>query len=272
MSNKVQGTVKWFSNKKGFGFITPSEGSPTTEDIFVHQSCILSTGYRTVDEGWEVEFTIGQDEGSRLKAENVTGVGGGPCTGPSSRPYRNRKTVMEGDAENFDQEDQEGNQNRARRQPRGRGGAKKDASQFWHNGLNPEVKEAITAKNIRIATGTIDISLGKTRIKLGTGGYSSVANADGIIGEGTFDCLADGQGTITLEKVIAFTDGEWKPKPVEECDLPLKFSLADDEVGNVEPDETALTLWGDTPSDPRAELEANGFLMRRVVLTHKNGR
>ena len=46
--SKVQGTVKWFSNKKGFGFITPGEGSPTSEDIFVHQSSILSEGYRTL--------------------------------------------------------------------------------------------------------------------------------------------------------------------------------------------------------------------------------
>ena len=45
---KVQGTVKWFSNKKGYGFITPAEGSPTDEDVFVHQSSITSEGYRTL--------------------------------------------------------------------------------------------------------------------------------------------------------------------------------------------------------------------------------
>lgn len=48
MAEKVLGKVKWFSNKKGFGFITPAEGSPISEDIFVHQSSITSEGYRTL--------------------------------------------------------------------------------------------------------------------------------------------------------------------------------------------------------------------------------
>lgn len=49
MSSRVQGTVKWFSNKKGYGFIEPtSENSPTKEDIFVHQSSVTSDGYRTL--------------------------------------------------------------------------------------------------------------------------------------------------------------------------------------------------------------------------------
>jgi len=47
--SKVQGTVKWFSNQKGYGFITPtSENSPTEEDVFVHQSGVVSEGYRTL--------------------------------------------------------------------------------------------------------------------------------------------------------------------------------------------------------------------------------
>ena len=45
---KISGSVKWFSNKKGFGFITPDEGSAITDDIFVHQSVITSEGYRTL--------------------------------------------------------------------------------------------------------------------------------------------------------------------------------------------------------------------------------
>ena len=48
MTEKVQGSVKWFSNKKGYGFITPVEGSLITNDIFVHQSAIHSDGYRTL--------------------------------------------------------------------------------------------------------------------------------------------------------------------------------------------------------------------------------
>jgi cold shock CspA family protein len=47
---KYQGTVKWFSNRKGFGFIAPtSEEAPTTEEIFVHQTAIVTDGsYRTL--------------------------------------------------------------------------------------------------------------------------------------------------------------------------------------------------------------------------------
>jgi len=47
------GTVKWFSNKKGFGFITPEDGA---KDVFVHYSGIISDGYKTLNEGDKVEF------------------------------------------------------------------------------------------------------------------------------------------------------------------------------------------------------------------------
>jgi len=92
------------------------------------------------------------------------------------------------------------------------------------------------------------------------------------LGEGTFTCDEAGQANMTWQKAISFENGEWKAKAVEECGLPVTISLADDAVTNVKPDETALTLWGDVPTDPRTALEANGFLMRRVVLTPKGSR
>jgi CspA family cold shock protein len=49
-----KGKVKWFSNQKGYGFITTEEG----KDIFVHYSAILSEGYKKLEEGQEVEFDI----------------------------------------------------------------------------------------------------------------------------------------------------------------------------------------------------------------------
>jgi CspA family cold shock protein len=49
-----QGTVKWFSNEKGYGFIARPDG----EDLFVHFSAIEGDGYRTLHEGQEVEFEI----------------------------------------------------------------------------------------------------------------------------------------------------------------------------------------------------------------------
>ncbi len=56
MAERTQGTVKWFSAEKGYGFITHEGG----KDIFVHYSEIQGSGYRTLDEGVQVEFEITQ--------------------------------------------------------------------------------------------------------------------------------------------------------------------------------------------------------------------
>ncbi|MCB0091172.1 MAG: cold-shock protein [Caldilineaceae bacterium] len=57
MNNREKGTVKWFDDIKGFGFIAPESGS---KDVFVHQSAILSAGFRSLSEGDRVEFNIEQ--------------------------------------------------------------------------------------------------------------------------------------------------------------------------------------------------------------------
>ncbi len=50
----ARGTVKWFNNQKGYGFITPENGN----DVFVHHSAIKAEGYRSLEEGQQVEFEI----------------------------------------------------------------------------------------------------------------------------------------------------------------------------------------------------------------------
>ena len=68
MAERVKGTVKWFNNAKGFGFINSSANE---EDIFVHFRSIAGEGYRTLNEGQEVEFTL--IEGPKgLQAEEVS--------------------------------------------------------------------------------------------------------------------------------------------------------------------------------------------------------
>ena len=52
----AKGKVKWFSNQKGYGFITSEDG----KDVFVHYSVITGDGYKTLEEGQEVEFEITQ--------------------------------------------------------------------------------------------------------------------------------------------------------------------------------------------------------------------
>ena len=54
----MKGTVKWFNDSKGYGFIEQAEGN----DLFVHFSAILSEGFRTLQEGEEVELELGESD------------------------------------------------------------------------------------------------------------------------------------------------------------------------------------------------------------------
>ena len=67
---RTKGTVKWFNDGKGYGFITPEEGE---KDCFVHYSAIQGTGFRSLKEGQQVEFDLVQGEKGPA-AENVEAV------------------------------------------------------------------------------------------------------------------------------------------------------------------------------------------------------
>lgn len=69
MSERIVGTVKWFNAAKGYGFIGRDDG----EDVFVHFSAIQMQGYRRLDQGMKVEFSIEQGP-KGLQAANVTTV------------------------------------------------------------------------------------------------------------------------------------------------------------------------------------------------------
>ena len=59
MAETMQGTVKWFDNKKGYGFITPTTGG---SDLFVHMSSILMEGFKTLSEEQSVTYQVGTSD------------------------------------------------------------------------------------------------------------------------------------------------------------------------------------------------------------------
>ncbi|GAB3101914.1 cold-shock protein [Isoptericola nanjingensis] len=61
------GTVKWFNEEKGFGFIAPSDG---TADVFAHYSAIVADGFRSLNEGQQVEFDVTQGP-KGMQASNI---------------------------------------------------------------------------------------------------------------------------------------------------------------------------------------------------------
>ncbi len=69
MSSRIEGTVKWFNGTKGYGFIA-RDGGP---DVFVHYSAITGNGFRTLQEGQKVEFTLEQGP-KGLQASNVVAL------------------------------------------------------------------------------------------------------------------------------------------------------------------------------------------------------
>jgi len=66
----AQGTVKWFSDEKGYGFISPDEGD---KDIFVHHTSIAGNGFKTLEEGARVAYEASQGK-KGLQAENVSRI------------------------------------------------------------------------------------------------------------------------------------------------------------------------------------------------------
>ena len=67
MSDALKGTVKWFNDAKGYGFIQPEEGD---KDLFVHMSSIQMEGFKTLKDGQEVEYEVGESDRGPV-AQNV---------------------------------------------------------------------------------------------------------------------------------------------------------------------------------------------------------
>ena len=68
MTETQTGTVKWFNNQKGYGFITPEDGG---KDLFVHMSSIMMEGYKTLSDNQKVSYQVGDSDRGPV-ATNVT--------------------------------------------------------------------------------------------------------------------------------------------------------------------------------------------------------
>jgi CspA family cold shock protein len=100
-----QGTVKWFNSDKGYGFITPDDGS---EDLFVHHTAIIGSGFKSLEEGESVSYEVTQGR----KGMQATNVSKGSADGADSRGTEDSLQVpleVEGAArilaEHFDPDD-----------------------------------------------------------------------------------------------------------------------------------------------------------------------
>lgn len=84
---RKRGRCKWFNVAKGWGFVTPDDG---TQDVFVHQSVVHKSGFRSLDDGEDVEFECKpSDKG--VEATFVCGPSGTECRGSSRRPLSRKK-------------------------------------------------------------------------------------------------------------------------------------------------------------------------------------
>ena len=168
------------------------------------------------------DFTIASHENGKLKAVNVTFVGGAPLTPPKREKRRNRKpkpTNTDGEAN--DAAPKSGGQNGNKKK-------KETVGKFdppFHDVITADVKAKITEKGLQLVRNTVDVARGGSRIKLGQGGYASLVDASGIIGEGSYVCEESSKVVFTWERGLEFKDGQWQSLDISK--LVASFSLTD---------------------------------------------
>jgi hypothetical protein len=95
----------------------------------------------------------------------------------------------------------------------------------WYSELDEAVQKSLEAKSIKIDSGRIFVSIGDARLKVGTGGYITLAHSSGIIAEGKYASEKSGKLSVTWEKVLKLDGEEWKASSVEDGALLKEIDL-----------------------------------------------
>jgi hypothetical protein len=102
----------------------------------------------------------------------------------------------------------------------------------FHAVIKPSIKDQIQLRGLDLnLKSTVDIAVGKSRFKLGQGGYAGYADADANIGEGTYNCDEDGLVTFNWNRRLKYADGTWVLD--DPLSLPSSVSLQDGKSGGV---------------------------------------
>lgn len=192
-----------------------------------------------------MEFDVETEASGKLKAINVTAPGGSSIKPPpkreKKRPPRKAPNAENGDAVNPAATTEAVENVAPAKEKNGR--AKKAAAKKatttttpaatstkpprdppFHDILSEEVKAAIAAKGVDLGRKmTVDVALGGARIKLGQGGYAGLADARGMIGEGTYTCDMTGNVSFAWERCLVFSDNKWNATATDALLLSLSL-------------------------------------------------
>jgi hypothetical protein len=161
---------------------------------------------------------------------NVTGKGGALLEPPARDKKRIRKPKAGGNSG-----DEKPSGSAKSDKPNGKGKGEKKAAPArelpFHSVIPDELKAKISEKGVKLVRNTVDVALGGSRIKLGQGGYASIVDAKGVVGEGSYTCDESAKITFNWEKSLLFEGGAWKLGDVSK--LMGSLSLADGKIHKI---------------------------------------
>jgi type IV secretory pathway VirB10-like protein len=171
-----------------------------------------------------VEFEVGTDEKGKPFADKVTSADGTPIPPPDPARKRNNKkkakeatteeggeTKEEDSGESTKEEKKKGRTRNKRRAAKKEAAPKSD----WYSELDEDVQKAMEGRSITIESGRVFLSVGDARMKVGTGGYITLAHSSGLVAEGTYISTKEGKLTATWDRVLKLEGEEWKTSTVE---------------------------------------------------------